>query len=105
MPVCSISVFGSRSSNFGAGLWIGQRSVISSFSPSFGLRRSPVTFQTWPLVTAPTGTEIGAPVSHLGTASHAVGRLERDGAHHVVADVQGYLCGDGLPSPRRPRCR
>ena len=24
---------------------------------------SPVTFQTWPLVTSPTGTEIGAPVS------------------------------------------
>ena len=43
--------------------WIGQRSVISIFSPGSAFSRSPVTFQTWPLVTSPTGTEMAPPVS------------------------------------------
>ena len=41
---------------------MGQRSVISMVEGSAS-STSPVTFQTWPLVMSPTGTEIGAPVS------------------------------------------
>jgi len=62
MPVSSIWVLGSSVSNFGAGRWIGQRSAISMVEMS-SFRHSPVTFHTRPLVTSPTGTEIGAPVS------------------------------------------
>ena len=62
MPVSSIWVRGSNASNFGADRWIGHRSVISR-SVMSSLRHSPVTFHTRPLVTSPTGTEIGAPVS------------------------------------------
>ena len=36
-----------------------------------------------------------AGVAHLGAADEAVGRLHRDGAHHVVADVLGDLEGQG----------
>src|SRR5659263_392335 len=63
MPVCSISVWLSSSSNFGGSRWIGQRSVTVNFDAS-SLRQSPVTFHTRPLVTSPTGTLIGAPVSY-----------------------------------------
>src|SRR3954467_4491013 len=62
MPVSSISVLDSRASNLGADRWIGQRSVIWTVDGSTS-STSPVTFQTWPLVMSPTGTEIGAPVS------------------------------------------
>ena len=60
-----------------------------------GLSSSPMTLQTWPLVTSPTGTEIGgAGVAHLLAADQAVGRLQRDGADEVVAEVLGDLEGD-----------
>src|SRR3954447_11376600 len=62
MPVSSISVLDSRASNLGADRWIGQRSVIWTVDGSTS-STSPVTFQTWPLVMSPTGTEIGDPVS------------------------------------------
>ncbi len=63
MPVCSISVLLSSSSNFGGSRWIGQRSVTVNVEAS-SLRQSPVTFHTRPLVTSPTGTLMGAPVSY-----------------------------------------
>ena len=63
MPVSNIWVFDSSWSKAGGLRWIGQRSVISNFSPGCRLSTSPVTLNTWPLVTSPTGTEIGAPVS------------------------------------------
>ncbi|CPU67342.1 Uncharacterised protein [Mycobacteroides abscessus] len=63
MPVSNIVVFDSSWSNAGGLRWIGQRSVISIVSPGSALRTSPVTLKTLPLVTSPTGTLIGAPVS------------------------------------------
>lgn len=63
MPVSNIVVLDSSWSKAGALRWIGQRSVTSSFSPSSRLRHSPMALNTWPRVTLPTGTEIGAPVS------------------------------------------
>ena len=43
---------------------------------------------TRPSVAVPTGIEIGAPVSiTLHAAAHAVGRLHRDRAHAVLAEV------------------
>ena len=51
-----------------------------------------MTLKTLPLVTSPTGTEIGcAGVADLLAADEAVGRLQRDGAHEVVAEVLGDL--------------
>jgi hypothetical protein len=41
----------------------------------------------------------GAGVLHLAAAHQAVGRLHRDRADHVVADVLGDLEGDGAVSP------
>ena len=96
MPVWNISVLDSSWSNAGALRWIGQRSVISIFSPGLALSRSPVAFQTWPLVTSPTGTLMPSPVSRDGQAAdQAVGRLHRDGAHGVVTDVLGDLEDEG----------
>ena len=87
MPVPNIWVFDSSWSNGGAWRWIGQRSVMSSDAAGTS-SGSPRVFHTWPLVTSPTGTEIGgASVAHLGAADQAVGRLHRDGADHVVAEV------------------
>ncbi len=62
MPVSKISMRGTRSSNFGASRWIGQRSfaLTSSGLPSI---TSPSTLKMRPSVASPTGTEIGAPVS------------------------------------------
>ena len=62
IPVSRISVRGSSWSNAGASRWIDQRSVI--FRDSVGTSSvSPSTLNTWPLVTSPTGTVIGPPVS------------------------------------------
>ena len=60
MPVSRISVRGSSWSKAAASRWIAQRSVI--FSDAVGTSSdSPRTLNTWPLVTSPTGTEIGPP--------------------------------------------
>src|SRR5580700_8795609 len=89
MPVTNISVFDSSWSSGGAGRWIGQRSVMLrlALGTSSG---SPSTLNTWPLVTSPTGTEIGAP-------DQAVGRLERDRPDEVVTqvllDLEGQRAG------------
>ena len=49
---------------------------------------SPSTFSTRPSVSGPTGTVIGlAEVDRLHAALHAVGRLHRDRAHAVLAEV------------------
>ena len=62
MPVSRISVLGSSWSNGGGSRWIGQRSV--TFSDAVGTSSvSPSTLNTCPLVTSPTGTVIGPPVS------------------------------------------
>ena len=63
MPVSNISVLDSSWSNAGALRWMPHRSETSSSSPSSRLRHSPSMLNTWPLVTSPTGTEIGPPVS------------------------------------------
>ena len=63
MPVSNICVFDSSWSKFGALRWMPQRSVISIFSPGSALRTSPMTLKTLPLVTSPTGTVMGPPVS------------------------------------------
>ena len=62
MPVQKTSVLASSWSNGGGWRWMPQRSVIFSddSSTSSGLPRA---FQTWPLVTSPTGTVIASPVS------------------------------------------
>ena len=62
IPVSNISVFDSSWSNAGAVRWIGQRSLISSDDVGTS-RDSPSVLNTWPFVTSPTGTEIGAPLS------------------------------------------
>ena len=61
MPVTNISVLDSSWSSGGAGRWIGQRSVMCRLEVGTS-SGSPSTLNTWPLVTSPTGTEIGAPV-------------------------------------------
>ena len=57
--------------------------------PSIGC---PITFQSRPSVGWPTGTEIGEPgVDDVDAAREPVGRVHRDGAHPVVAEVLLYL--------------
>src|SRR3954467_12679401 len=63
IPVSNISVLDSSWSKAGALRWMPQRSLTSSVSPSSRLRHSPRALNTCPLVTSPTGTEIGPPVS------------------------------------------
>ena len=62
IPVSRISVLASSWSNGGGSRWIPHRSV--TFRDDVGTSSvSPRTLNTWPLVTSPTGTEIGPPVS------------------------------------------
>ena len=92
MPVSKISTFGVRSLNAGGSRWIDQRSA-SGRRAAFSSTGSPSTFQTRPSVTSPTGTEIGAPVSTTSVPrGEAVGRVHRDGADAVVAEVLLHLC-------------
>ena len=55
-----------------------------------------------PSVASPTGTVIGAAgVDDLGAAGEAVGRVHRDRAHAVVAEVLLDLADErARPSPR-----
>jgi hypothetical protein len=62
MPVSKISTFADSSPKAGGSRWIGQRSPVAAGFPSTG---SPITFQTRPSVSSPTGTEIGWPVSTI----------------------------------------
>ena len=64
---------------------------------------SPSTFMTRPSVAGPTGIEIGAPVSIAAhPALHAVGRLHRDRAHAVLAEVLLDLGDDVDRLPASP---
>ena len=89
IPVSKISTFGDSSPKAGGSRWIGQRSPVAASLPSTG---SPITFQTRPSVWSPTGTEIGdARVDDVGAAREAVGRVHRDRAHAIVAEVLLHL--------------
>ena len=111
MPVSNISVVGVRSSTRGASWWMPRRSTsLGSSAPrSIG---SPSRLKIRPSVASPTGTVIGPPVSITsGAARQPVGRVHRDGAHAVVAEVllnlahQHALAGaradPRAPPPRR----
>ena len=63
MPVSNIVVRASSWSKAGALRWMAHRSSTSSSSPSSRFMQSPVTLNTRPSVTSPTGTEIGPPLS------------------------------------------
>jgi hypothetical protein len=59
---------------------------------------SPTTFRIRPSVALPTGTVIGPPVSVTACAAHeALGRVHRDGAHGVFAEVLRDLQNRRLP--------
>ena len=61
-----------------------------------------MTLKTLPLVTSPTGTRDRlAGVAHLLAADEAVGGLQRDGAHEVVAEVLRDLERDLVRLARR----
>src|SRR4051794_30753445 len=62
MPVWNTSARGSSESNAGASRWISQRSVTPSSGWPPVSRGSPITLNTWPRVTSPTGTLMPAPV-------------------------------------------
>ena len=90
MPVSKISIFGVSSLNAGGSRWIDQRSA--SFGASFSSTGSPSTFQTRPSVTSPTGhRDRPTGVDDLGAAGDPVGRVHRDGADAVVAEVLLHL--------------
>src|SRR5664280_3546067 len=96
MPVCSISVWLSSSSNFGGSRWIGQRSVTVNFDAS-SLRQSPVTFHTRPLVTSPTGTLIGAPVGDV-----TKGRVWNVTGDCLSEDASKFTVTERWPIHREP---
>ena len=89
MPVSKISIVGESSPKAGGSRWIGQRSPVAASLPSTG---SPMTFQMRPSVWSPTGTEIGCSrVDDLDAAREPVGRVHRDGAHAIVAEMLLHL--------------
>jgi hypothetical protein len=91
MPVSNISVLDSSSLNFGGSRWIGQRSVISSELGS-DVQRDAEHVEHLALGNVAHGDGDGrARVGHLGAAHQAVGRLQRNRADNVVADVLGDL--------------
>ena len=65
IPVSRISVRGSSWSNGGGSRWIDQRSLTSREEAGTS-RGTPSTLNACPLVTSPTGTVIGPPVSVTG---------------------------------------
>ena len=74
------------STNVGAGRWIGMRFLaLTGPRSSTG---SPTTFRMRPSTSRPTGIGIGAPVFVDRHAAHeAVGRVHRDAADGVLAEV------------------
>jgi hypothetical protein len=62
IPVSSTSAFASRSTKWGAGRWIGQRSVSAGMTPDSSTG-SPSTLRMRPSAGAPTGTVMGEPRS------------------------------------------
>ena len=104
MPVSNISAEGSSVSKAGAGRWISQRSSTSPSSSDVMSSGSPITLNTWPSTSSPTGTVMPAPVLRTGVPRRqAVGRLQADGPDAGVADLLGDLGADldGLAVDRR----
>ena len=100
MPVSKISIFGERSRKAGGSRWIGQRSASAAASPC-RRSRSPITFQSRPSVGWPTGTrDRRARVDDVDAAREPVGRVHRDRADAVVAEVLLHL-GDERRGRRR----
>ena len=99
IPVSRISWVGFSSSTVGAGRWIGQRSSPSTCSPSSIV--SPRRLKIRPSVSLPTGhRDRRTGVEDLVAAAEAVGRVHRDGADAVVAQVLLHLADDlafGVP--------
>ena len=96
MPVSNISVVGVRSSTRGASWWMPRRST------SGGQRLAEVDRLAEQVEDAPErGLADGhgdrrAGVEHLGAARQAVGRVHRDRAHAVVAEVLLDLADEQL---------
>ena len=68
-----------------------QRSTSSGAGPCSSIG-SPITFQSRPSVAAPTGTGDRALRVHAGRAAgQAVGRVHRDCAHPIVAEMLLHL--------------
>ena len=96
MPVSNIWVFDSSWSKAGALRWMPHRSLTSSSSPSSRLRRLAQHVEDVALGHVADGhRDRAAGVDHLRAAHEAVGRLQRDGADHAVADVLRDLEGEG----------
>ena len=96
MPVSNISVFASSWSNGGGSRWIGQRSLIVEFGRLDVERLAQRVEDVAQGDVADRHRDRAAGVDDLGAAHQAVGRLQRDGAHHVVADVLRDLEGERL---------
>ena len=96
MPVQNVSVLDSSWSKGGGSRWIDQRSLMSS-SVSVDVQRLAEGVEHVALGdVADRHGDRRAGVGHLGAAHQTVGRLQGDGAHHVVADVLGDLEGQRL---------
>ena len=111
MPVSKTSVLGSRSTNFGASRWIGQRSLSAGIGgpPSTG---SPSTLRMRPSGgVADRHRDRPAGVDRFHAADDAVGGAHRDRAHLVLPDVLLHLGGQadrhraGGVLDERARCR
>ena len=101
MPVSNISSSVDCSSSVGAGRWIGQRSS-DTHRPIGKSTGSPSTFSTRPSVgRTDRHRDRLAQVDRLHAALQAVGRLHRDRAHAVLAEVLLDLRDDVDLSPRR----
>ena len=93
MPVSKISIFGESSTNVGGSRWIGQRSPVAA-SPAVDGVADHVPDAPERLV-ADGHRDRLARVDDLGSARETVGRVHRDRAHAIVAEMLLHL-GDQL---------
>ena len=93
MPVSSISVVGVRFSTSGASRWIGQRSSVSTGLAEVDRLAEQVEDPAQRRLADRDGDR-PAGVDHLGAAREAVGRVHRDRAHAVVAEVLLHLADE-----------
>jgi hypothetical protein len=90
-PVSKISIFGERSRNAGGSRWIGQRSA-SAGDLAFAVDRLPDHVPEPAERRLPDGhRDRRARVDDLEAPREAVGRVHRDRAHAVVAEVLLHL--------------
>ena len=106
MPVSKISIFDESSSNGGGSRWIGQRSLPAGGAslPSTGVAEDvPDAAERH---VADRHRDRRPRVDHVGAAGDAVGRVHRDSAHPVVAEMLLHL-RDQLAAvgPRDPQRR